>query len=141
MAAITFQPVRFAKREASDAERIRQWVTEHPLTGLEYDWLTVDRHGHLAAFSTASYGPRPGKVNQRVADVDAAHDQVRARRRREDVASLGRAPRHKLLAPGDSRIHREHVQLLGRVACSVGRRRREVKYPGYVGLPGQRSRR
>ena len=45
--------------------------------GIEFDWLGVDRHGHVAAFSTAGYGPVPVEVNQHHADVDVALDQIR----------------------------------------------------------------
>jgi hypothetical protein len=49
----------------------------HPYWGLEFDWLGVDRHGHVAVFTTAGYGPVPEGVNQHLAEVDAAIDRVR----------------------------------------------------------------
>lgn len=49
----------------------------HPRLGIEFDWLGVDRHGHVAVFTTAGYGPVPVGVNRHHADVDAALDQVR----------------------------------------------------------------
>jgi hypothetical protein len=48
----------------------------HPRWGIEFDWLGVDRHGHVAVFTTAGYGPVPVDVNQHFADVDAALDRV-----------------------------------------------------------------
>ena len=33
---------------------------DHPLWGREFDWLGIDRHGHVAVFSNAGYGPLPG---------------------------------------------------------------------------------
>jgi hypothetical protein len=48
----------------------------HPRWGIEFDWLGVDRQGHVAVFTTAGYGPVPVDVNQHLADVDAALDRV-----------------------------------------------------------------
>ena len=45
---------------------------DHPLWGREFDWLGIDRHGRVAVFSNAGYGPLPETVNERLADVDAA---------------------------------------------------------------------
>ncbi len=36
----------------------------HLRLGIEFDWLGVDRYGHVAVFSTAGYGQVPVKVNQ-----------------------------------------------------------------------------
>jgi hypothetical protein len=48
----------------------------HPRWGIEFDWLGVDRHGHVAVFTTAGYGPVPVRVSEHVADVDAALDRI-----------------------------------------------------------------
>jgi hypothetical protein len=45
---------------------------DHPMRGREFDWLGIDRHGRVAVFSNAGYGPLPEAVNGRLADVDAA---------------------------------------------------------------------
>src|SRR5260370_34771393 len=54
-----------------------QMPRAHPRWGIEFDWLGVDRQGHVAVFTTAGYGPVPADVNQHAADVDAALDPVR----------------------------------------------------------------
>ena len=48
----------------------------HPRLGIEFDWLGVDRQGHVAVFTTAGYGPVPVDVNQHHVGVDAALDRV-----------------------------------------------------------------
>jgi hypothetical protein len=48
----------------------------HPRWGIEFNWLGVDQHGHVAVFVTAGYGAVPVEVNQHAADVDRALDQL-----------------------------------------------------------------
>jgi hypothetical protein len=45
---------------------------DHPRWGWEFDWLGIDRYGHVAVFSNAGCGPLPEPVNEHLADVDAA---------------------------------------------------------------------
>ena len=54
-----------------------QMPRAHPRWGIEFDWLGVDREGHVAVFTTAGYGLVPADVNQHLADVDAALDRVK----------------------------------------------------------------
>jgi hypothetical protein len=49
---------------------------DHPWSGWEFDWLGIDRYGHVAVFSNAGCGPLPETVNERLADVDAALDRA-----------------------------------------------------------------
>ena len=39
---------------------MHELLRDHPLWGREFDWLGIDRHGHVAVFSNAGYGPLPG---------------------------------------------------------------------------------
>jgi len=48
----------------------------HPRWGIEFDWLAVDRHGHVAVLTTAGYGAVPESVNEHLAEVDAALERV-----------------------------------------------------------------
>lgn len=55
-----------------------RWKDEwHPWSGLEHDWLGVDRQGHVAVFMTAGFGLVPMQLDQHLDDVDAALDRVR----------------------------------------------------------------
>lgn len=51
---------------------------EHPRWGIEFDWLAVDRDGHVAQFSTAGYGPCPPPTVVHASAVDEAIDQLAA---------------------------------------------------------------
>lgn len=53
-----------------------QMSRAHPRWGIEFDWLGVDRQGHVAMFTTAGYGPVPVEVDQHLPDVDAALDRI-----------------------------------------------------------------
>src|SRR6516162_7283504 len=55
---------------------MRELPRDHPSWGCEFDWLGIDRHGHVAVFSSAGYGPLPETVNERLADVDAALERA-----------------------------------------------------------------
>jgi hypothetical protein len=58
---------------------------DHPLRGREFDWLGIDCHGHVAAFSNAGYGPLPETVTEHLADVDAALERA------DDLPAIGAA--------------------------------------------------
>jgi hypothetical protein len=44
----------------------------HPHFGLEFDWLAVDRKGHVALMLSSGYGPVPLTVLDRFAEVEDA---------------------------------------------------------------------
>ncbi len=74
--ATTGSGARLPVRDAHRIFRV-QMPRAHPRWGIEFDWLGVDREGHVAVFTTAGYGPVPADVNQHLADVDAAFDRVK----------------------------------------------------------------
>jgi hypothetical protein len=68
---------------------------DHPLWGREFDWLGIDRHGHVAVFSNAGYGPLPETVDERLADVDAALERA------DELAAIGSAANIENSGDGD----------------------------------------
>ena len=64
---------------------MRELPRDHPLWGREFDWLGIDRHGHVAVFSNAGCGPLPETVNEHLADVDAALERA------DDLPAIGSA--------------------------------------------------
>jgi hypothetical protein len=48
----------------------------HPRFGFEFDWLAVDRRGHLALMISEGYGPVPLAVLDHPDEVDAAVDAL-----------------------------------------------------------------
>jgi hypothetical protein len=68
---------------------------DHPLWGREFDWLGIDRHGRVAVFSNAGYGPLPETVNERLADVDAALERA------DELPAIGSAANIENSGDGD----------------------------------------
>lgn len=68
---------------------------DHPLWGREFDWLGIDRHGRVAVFSIAGYGPLPETVNERLADVDAALERA------DELPAIGSAGNIENSGDGD----------------------------------------
>src|SRR5215472_549572 len=52
--------------------------------GLEFDWLGVDQHGHVAAFISWGWGPLPVGVDQHLDEVNAAMERV------QELPAVGR---------------------------------------------------
>ena len=74
---------------------MRELPRDHPLWGREFDWLGIDRHGHVAVFSNAGYGPLPETVNERLADVDAALERA------DELSAIGSAGNIENSGDGD----------------------------------------
>jgi len=55
---------------------MRELPRDHLLWGREFDWLGIDRHGQVAVFSNAGYGPLPEAVTERLAEVDAVLERA-----------------------------------------------------------------
>ena len=58
--------------------------------GLEFDWLGVDQHGHVAVFISWGWGPLPMSADQHLDEVDAAVERI------QELPAIG-TPKHRLV--------------------------------------------
>jgi len=89
--ATTGSGARLPVRDAHRIFRV-QMPRAHPRWGIEFDWLGVDREGHVAVFTTAGYGPVPAARSGESGDHAGTRSLFQADRRPDVGSAAGATP-------------------------------------------------